>query len=552
MKKVLLIIFLIFLFKNLKSEIHSPYLLFPFSIPITQASLNGSNMSTWIWNTGVFNQDARTLNTPGFEWPKGSGKFAIYSSGLSIGTYINDSLRLASISYNGEYAPGYINNHAGITNSLFKLYKISRGDNSSNNPDYANWGLMVPYGAPFVDVNNNNVFDPDVDKPGMRNASQTIFICLTDAFPENHNIAEGFSGGTLPIFSEMHLTAWCYDTDTSLHKAQFLKFAVINKNVSSWTKTYFGIVCDPDLGDKTDDYIGCDSVRSFGYCYNSDNQDGTGAGITYGLSPPAVGVDLLKGAVDKSGPTPVDLKMTSFTYFTKPSEGGISCEQDPQLPIEAYNYLRGLKKDSTRWVNARTGNLTKYCYNGDPEIGGGWTEFMGVIKNCGGTTTGNINGSNPGDRRFVIGSGSSNLTVSPGDTQTFIISQFAIRKSNNKNSVTWLKNLDDEIQNIYNSNFSVNVRSISSSIPENFSLFQNYPNPFNPSTKIKFEIAKSDFVNLTVFDLSGKVVEQLVNEKLNEGVYEVNFTSKNISSGIYFYRLSSSNFSQTNRMILVK
>jgi choice-of-anchor B domain-containing protein len=99
---------------------------------------------------------------------------------------------------------------------------------------------------------------------------------------------------------------------------------------------------------------------------------------------------------------------------------------------------------------------------------------------------------------------------------------------------------------------SVNIQNISSEIPREYKIHNNYPNPFNPSTKIRFEIPRNDFANLAVYDINGKIVEELVNEKLSAGIYEVNFTSKNLSSGIYFYRLKTSAFTETKRMILVK
>jgi hypothetical protein len=79
----------------------------------------------------------------------------------------------------------------------------------------------------------------------------------------------------------------------------FLKWKIVNKNSSSWSRTQFGIVSDPDLGDAIDDYVGCDIGRNLGYCYNSDNNDGDGNARTYGTNPPAVGVDMLKGAVNR-------------------------------------------------------------------------------------------------------------------------------------------------------------------------------------------------------------------------------------------------------------
>jgi hypothetical protein len=91
-----------------------------------QIPLDINNISTFIWNTGVFNQDLRTNNTPGFEWPRGTGKFAIFTTGLSIGAMYGNSIRLANDSYNGEYAPGYVENSEFKTDSRFKIYKFRR------------------------------------------------------------------------------------------------------------------------------------------------------------------------------------------------------------------------------------------------------------------------------------------------------------------------------------------------------------------------------------------------------------------------------------------
>ncbi|MBN8572090.1 MAG: T9SS type A sorting domain-containing protein, partial [Ignavibacteria bacterium] len=69
---------------------------------------------------------------------------------------------------------------------------------------------------------------------------------------------------------------------------------------------------------------------------------------------------------------------------------------------------------------------------------------------------------------------------------------------------------------------------------------------------IKFEIPQSDFVNLSVYDINGKLVDELVNENISAGTYEVKFSAKNLSSGIYFYHLKTSKFSETQRMLLLK
>jgi photosystem II stability/assembly factor-like uncharacterized protein len=100
--------------------------------------------------------------------------------------------------------------------------------------------------------------------------------------------------------------------------------------------------------------------------------------------------------------------------------------------------------------------------------------------------------------------------------------------------------------------FVVGINPISSQVPNEYSLKQNYPNPFNPSTTIKFSIPKQGFVKLAVFDALGREVSILVNENLNAGNYEIDFNADNLTSGAYFYKLSSGDFVETKKMILVK
>ncbi|MBI5402782.1 MAG: T9SS type A sorting domain-containing protein [Ignavibacteriae bacterium] len=87
---------------------------------------------------------------------------------------------------------------------------------------------------------------------------------------------------------------------------------------------------------------------------------------------------------------------------------------------------------------------------------------------------------------------------------------------------------------------------------DKFELFQNYPNPFNPTTNIKYQISSTGFVSLKIYDLLGKEVVTLVNEKQESGEYEVIFNGSGLSSGVYFYRLSSGDFSDVRKMILMK
>lgn len=90
------------------------------------------------------------------------------------------------------------------------------------------------------------------------------------------------------------------------------------------------------------------------------------------------------------------------------------------------------------------------------------------------------------------------------------------------------------------------------SLPHNYSLSQNYPNPFNPTTVINYQLPHSNNVKLSVFDVLGREVAVLVNEKQEAGNHEVTFDGINYSSGIYFYKISAGSFTETKKMILTK
>jgi len=98
----------------------------------------------------------------------------------------------------------------------------------------------------------------------------------------------------------------------------------------------------------------------------------------------------------------------------------------------------------------------------------------------------------------------------------------------------------------------IGIISLGNEIPNKFNLYQNYPNPFNPKTNIRFDIAKSGLVKLKVFDITGRLVAELINKELSVGRYMFDFDGSGIASGIYFYRLETPDFTDIKKMILVK
>jgi hypothetical protein len=89
-------------------------------------------------------------------------------------------------------------------------------------------------------------------------------------------------------------------------------------------------------------------------------------------------------------------------------------------------------------------------------------------------------------------------------------------------------------------------------LPKNYTLYQNYPNPFNPGTTIKFDVPELSDVKITVFNLLGQKIAEELRPNLTTGTYEYFFNGANISSGVYFYTMTSGSFRETKRMILVK
>ncbi|HRE09387.1 MAG TPA: T9SS type A sorting domain-containing protein, partial [Ignavibacteria bacterium] len=96
---------------------------------------------------------------------------------------------------------------------------------------------------------------------------------------------------------------------------------------------------------------------------------------------------------------------------------------------------------------------------------------------------------------------------------------------------------------------------ISSEIPGHFSLGQNYPNPFNPKTRIRFSVpssGKNEALKIAVYDINGRLVSAIAEGKFSPGVYETEFDGSKYSSGVYFYRMVTKNYTEVRKLILMK
>jgi photosystem II stability/assembly factor-like uncharacterized protein len=175
------------------------------------------------------------------------------------------------------------------------------------------------------------------------------------------------------------------------------------------------------------------------------------------------------------------------------------------------------------------------------------TLVWGALK---GVTVFNVQVSTQMDFSVIVDSGSvpgsANQRVVPAGRLNLATNYFwRVRAVNSSGTGAW------------SSSFSfltvaVGVNVISAEVPKEFKLFANYPNPFNPSTKIKFNMPKSEYATLKIYNSTGKLISEVFSNTFAAGSYEVEWTASNLSSGIYFYKLESASFTDTRRMILVK
>ncbi len=98
----------------------------------------------------------------------------------------------------------------------------------------------------------------------------------------------------------------------------------------------------------------------------------------------------------------------------------------------------------------------------------------------------------------------------------------------------------------------IGIQGISSEIPKEYKLYQNFPNPFNPSTTINFDIIKSGDVKIVIYDILGREVKTIVNEYAEPGKYKVVFNADNFASGLYFYKITTNEFTDVKKLLIVK
>ena len=406
---------------------------------------NINKISTWVYNDGT--TDENKNGNSGFEYPKGTGKTAIFSSGFIWGGKINGQVRVGGSAYRSGLKPGRILN-SGVpwyqlqaenpNDPHVRIYRVrpdyKTADLSSEindgegtkeqiraqyEKDWNEWPAQ--FGAPFKDVDNDGVYNPTLDIPGVPKAHQTIWYVANDV----DSIQTKFLYGSLPIGIEMQVTIWGYRSISPLNNMMFRKYKFINKSDSEIIEMFTGMWCDPDLGDASDDLVGCDTLLNLDFVYNGRATD-----YVYGNSPPSVGFRLLQGPIVDGLPADSaifngeviygkkNLSMTAFGYVFKnfPCEPWSGNYEMGTLLL--YDFFQGKLCDGELFpIPPRLGGgRTPFPFSGDPVTNTGFLDGIEML---------------PADRRMMISSGPFNLA--PGDTQEVIYAQVAGGGENNMN-----------------------------------------------------------------------------------------------------------------------
>ncbi|MCW8850567.1 MAG: T9SS type A sorting domain-containing protein, partial [Melioribacteraceae bacterium] len=114
----------------------------------------------------------------------------------------------------------------------------------------------------------------------------------------------------------------------------------------------------------------------------------------------------------------------------------------------------------------------------------------------------------------------------------------------NSDGLNWKASINNGTPGQINSTYVVSINQTEDGIiPKNFSLMQNFPNPFNPSTNINFEVPEKSRIKISVYDILGRKVDDLIKDEFSPGRHNTNWNAASFSSGIYFIRLSAESVS---------
>ncbi len=427
----------------------------------TYMPMDINNVFNYYSNNGDGSFNPFTTSNEGFEFPIGSNEgTCVFEDGLVWTAFKNDTLYCGGSTYSHGLQAGRIITNGTATSlpvpadpndSTYRPYRVRPDIRPTTNADtialetsllqngevgYINRfqstsasALLQQYwddwnnwpaaqGAPYTDVNNDGVYEPGIDIPGVPFADQTQWMVMNDVNP---TLTTNLYGSN-PIGIEVQRTIWACHLPGALDNTIFLSYKIINKSGVQLDTMYVAQWADPDIGYADDDATGCDTTLDLGYAYNGEPTDSNFA--TLGLPPPATGFALFQGPIVEGSPIDTavfdgnyvpghkNLAMTAFTFFLNLPYDVMDPPLDsPAGTVQWYNLMRGLIGSIGQPFPASVTGGGKFCYPGDPVTGTGPT-FLGPARV-----------SPPADVRMVLSSGP--FTMALGDTQQVVVAALA-------------------------------------------------------------------------------------------------------------------------------
>ena len=513
---------------------------------VYQQKIDKNNIEMYFNNWGL-NNTPYVQNGGFWDIPNElQSRWIVYDQGPWIVGKKNNEIVMSGAQWSFGYSPGpIIDGQAAMLihpeDSLkYRVYKINKGDNNSN-PDYAEW--PVNFGAPI-----NNQGEPLVL------GDQTLWTSY-NYLDSNLVYPFGFPRYKIsPLEIEIHQTVFAregneIDIQNIFANVIFIEYEIIYKGNDPIDSAYFGFWTDVDFSPLIPNIPAVDTALDLGYCWTS--RDTTWEGNI----PVAVGYTLLYGpAIPGNGSTALykgkliqDYKNINLNAFKGIADDGAHPADTLFAPVDStndlWNYARGLNRNGNPYIDPTTNQQTKFPFSGDPVTNNGWIFNPNIVG---------------GGSGFMIFTGP--FTLASNDTQWTMLALVPGLGNSNLNSITAMREKVEILRSLpYDSlafgsiNYAItDADEQKNAIPEKFSLSQNYPNPFNPSTSISYELPLNGIVTLKVFNILGREIATLVDEEKQAGKYQIEFSANNLSSGIYFYTLTSRAYSKTKKMILLK
>jgi len=238
---------------------------------------------------------------------------------------------------------------------------------------------------------------------------------------------------------------------------------------------------------------------------------------------------------------------TNYAEVRKTTNGGINWSIQLSIQENSYSVYRVFFKDvNTGFYNDFSATSLKRTINGGTNYssvinGGNYKNYYAMHFSS------NETGWFVGDQIIKTTDGGANF--SSITNTVFPVNSFKGMFFINDNT-GWLVGLSGVILKTQTGGIT-SINRIGRIVKE-YKLEQNFPNPFNPSTYVKFDVPKTAYIRIAVYDINGKEIQTLVNERLHAGTYETSFDGAFMPGGVYFYNLRTETFSQTLKMILLK